>query len=167
MTAPWEKFSLPRWATPLDPSVRLATSPMPPFGGLGRELWPGIGANESLPLPEVPIPSNPQSGLLASLNARARGGFLGRLAAPPQHLDSARYWEAMAAPLGMSARIVPVDALHLGSVPYTPSSESLPTRPQARMAQLFAEPASRSPLNAPEGASDRGGWTNEDRDGIS
>lgn len=136
MNTSWEKFSLPRWATALDPSVRLTTPPMPPFGGSARELWPGVGAKGSLPLPELPIPSNPQGGLLGSLNAHARGGLLGRLAAPLEQR--------------MSAGTVPANALYAWSVPHTPNWETVPSRPQPSAAQPFPEQASRSSWSEPE-----------------
>jgi hypothetical protein len=44
----------------------------------------------------------------------------------------------------------------------------VPTRAQARAAQVFSEPSSRSSWNVPGGNSDAGGWTNgaEKGDGI-
>ena len=165
MNTPGERFTLPRWPTGIDPSIRVPAAPTPPFGELGLELWPRIGAKESLRLSGLPTSLKPQGGLLASLNARVGGGFLGRLAAPPEHLDPASYWGSLTAPLPISAGIVPSDALYPLWLPHTPSRERVPTRPQSRAAQSFTEPVRGSPSNALEARSDHGGWTNQAGDG--
>jgi hypothetical protein len=167
MNGPWKNFISPWWPSAIDASVRFPVPPTQAVDELRRESWPTIVAQTSSRLPALPISSGPlQGGLLASVNARTSGGLLGGLAAPVEHLDSANYWGVEPTPLRTGAGPMPGAGYYL--LPPAPTWGSVPTRAQARAAQAFSEPASRSSWDVAGSNSDVGGGTNggEEGDGI-
>jgi hypothetical protein len=133
--------------------------PTPAVDELRRESWPTIVAQTTSRLPATTTSSGPpQGGLLASLNARTSGGLLGGVAAPVEHFDSANYWGLDPTPLRTGAGPTPGIGYYL--LPPAPTWASVPTSAQARAAQAFSEPASRSSWNVAGSNSDVGGRTN-------
>src|SRR6516165_3310613 len=146
MSEPWPNFVSAWW--PAQVGTDVSVLPLAQADGLWRTSWPTIGTTSWSTLP---FSSGAQGGLLASLNAGAGHGLLGRLAAPTQQLDSA-YPQGLRATLSRPS-VKPI------SVPQSRGRAALPTDRDASVPQPLAAPPSRPPSNPAAVDSDAGAWT--------
>jgi hypothetical protein len=119
MKDPWENLAFTWWPSSLGAHPGFPTVPAEAVGESWRVPWRTAVAPASWMPPTQLSPNLSQGGLLSSLDAGRSGGLFGRLATPPAHLESGRYWGIPPASPYTGAISSAADDRYLSPTPHT------------------------------------------------